>query len=81
METIKGLIKSLINGGIGLLLVRLCHCFRMERMDSCYHWLYPWMVIAFKSFGKVSGKVKKNWQKDRREEERKERRESDDKER
>ena len=50
METIKGLIKSLINGGIGAIVGAACHCFRMERMDSCCHWLYPWMVITFQKF-------------------------------
>ena len=46
METIKGLIKSLINGGIGAIVGA-----------ACCHWLYPWMVIAFQKFlGRCQGK-------------------------
>ena len=82
METIKGLIKSLINGGIGAIVG--------AAFATAFGWNEWILTVAIsldgycfpKVFGKVSGKVKKNWQKrigEKKNE--KERRESDDKER
>lgn len=83
METIKGLIKSLINGGIGAIVgAAFATAFGWnEWILAVIGYILGWLLLS-KSFGKVSGKVKKNWWK-RIEEKKneKERRESDDKER
>lgn len=83
METIKGLIKASLTEASELLLVRLLpllsdgtNGFLLSLAISLDGYCFP------KVFGKVSGKVKKNWQKrigEKKNE--KERRESDDKER
>lgn len=83
METIKGLIKSLINGGIGAIVgAAFATAFGWnEWILAVIGYILGWLLLS-KSFGKVSEKVKKNWQKrigEKKNE--KERRESDDKER
>ena len=64
METIKGLIKSLINGGIGAIVGAALPLLS----DGTNGFLLSLAISLdgycfLKVFGKASGKVKKNWRK------------------
>lgn len=83
METIKGLIKSLINGGIGAIVgAAFATAFGWnEWILAVIGYILGWLLLS-KSFWEGVREVKKNWQKrigEKKNE--KERRESDDKER
>ena len=57
METIKGLIKSLINGGIGAIVGAALPLLSdgTEWILAIIGYILGWLLLS-KSFGKVSGK-------------------------
>ncbi|MFR8554712.1 MAG: hypothetical protein ACLVEU_15625 [Bacteroides cellulosilyticus] len=83
METIKGLIKSLINGGIGAIVgAAFATAFGWnEWILAVIGYILGWLLLSKSFWEGVRESKEELAEEDRREEERKRKRESDDKER